>query len=100
MAQAALGAEVDVPILDGRAKLTIPEGTQSGSRFRMRGRGMPSLRGRGRGDLIVTVVVRTPVNLTPKQRELLQELAKTLGTGTQSHEDKGFFRKMRDALGK
>jgi molecular chaperone DnaJ len=100
IAQAVLGAEVDVPILAGSAKLTIPEGTQSGSRFRLRGRGMPFLRGHGRGDLIVTVLVRTPVSLTPKQRELFEELAQTLGTETQGREEKGFFKKMRDALGK
>ena len=64
------------------------------------GRGMPFLRGHGRGDLIVTVLVRTPVSLTPKQRELFEELAQTLGTETQGREEKGFFKKMRDALGK
>lgn len=100
IAQAALGAEVDVPTLEGKVKLSIPEGTQSGTRFRLRGKGMPSLRGHGRGDLFVTVVVQTPVNLTIKQRQLLQELAETLGTEDQSREDKGFFKKVRDALGK
>ena len=100
MAQAALGSEVDVPTLEGTAKLTIPEGTQSGTRFRLRGKGMPPLRGHGRGDLLVAVVVRTPVNLSTKQRQLLQELAQTLGTENQNREDKGFFKKVRDALGK
>jgi molecular chaperone DnaJ len=98
--KAALGAEVNVPILNGWAKLTIPEGTQSGSRFRLRGKGMPFLQKHGRGDLIITVHVRTPINLTPKQRQLLQELADTLGLEAQDQEGKGFFRKMRDALGK
>lgn len=100
IAQAALGAVVDVPILNGWAKLTIPEGTQSGARFRLRGKGMPLLRQHGRGDLIVTVRVRTPVGLNSTQRKLLQELGQTLGSGTEGQEGKGFFKKMRDALGK
>lgn len=93
--QAALGAEIEVPTLEGKAKLTIPEGTQTGTRFRLRGKGMPRLRGHGRGDLHVTVTVETPTQLNEKQRELLRELGKTLGDKT---EEKGFFRKVRDAF--
>ncbi|MGI6129509.1 MAG: molecular chaperone DnaJ [bacterium] len=100
IAQAALGAEVDVPTLEGTAKLTIPEGTQGGTRFRLRGKGMPPLRGHGRGDLLVTVAVSTPVKLTTKQRQLIQELAETFGSDNLDREDKGFFKKVRDALGK
>ncbi|HHV07740.1 MAG TPA: molecular chaperone DnaJ [Firmicutes bacterium] len=100
MTQAALGTETDVPILGGTAKLTIPPGTQSGTHFRLRGKGMPLLRGHGRGDLLVRVIVSIPKRLTPKQRELLKELAETFGDDVRDDDDKGFFKKMRDALGK
>jgi molecular chaperone DnaJ len=95
--QAALGAEVEVPTLDGKAGLTVPEGTQTGTRFRLRGKGMPHLRGHGRGDLHVVVSVETPTQLSERQRELLRELGRTFGDKA---EDKGFFRKVRDALGR
>ena len=72
--QAALGAEVKVPTLDGEHLLKIPEGTQSGKEFRIRGKGVPVLNGHGKGDLIVRVVVQTPTRLTKRERELLQEL--------------------------
>src|SRR5690606_22835339 len=74
-AQAALGAEIEVPTLRGRAVLKIPEGTQTGTTFRMRGEGIPRLRGVGRGDQLVTVKVVTPRRLTERQRELLEALA-------------------------
>ena len=72
---AALGGSVEVPTLDGgRAKITMPEGTQSGRQFRLRGKGMPVLRGGGMaGDLYVEVAVETPVKLSKKQKELLRE---------------------------
>lgn len=76
--QAALGTEIQVPTLDGTVALNIPEGTQPGSVFRIRGKGVPSLRG-GRGDQFVTVNLETPKGLNQKQRELLQELADSLG---------------------
>jgi molecular chaperone DnaJ len=73
-ASAALGTKVDVPGLDQeRLKIMISPGTQSGTRLRLRGRGMPRLRAKGKGDLYVIVEVRTPTDLTPRQRELLQE---------------------------
>jgi molecular chaperone DnaJ len=71
--QAALGAEVDVPVLDGTAKLTIPAGTQNDQLLRLRGKGMPTLHGRGRGDAVYRVVVEIPTKLTSRQRELLEE---------------------------
>ncbi|HOS92468.1 MAG TPA: molecular chaperone DnaJ [Armatimonadota bacterium] len=73
--QAALGADIEVPTLEGKQKLTVPPGTQSGTRLRIRGQGLPSLRGGGRGDLHVFINVRTPTRLSARQRELLQELA-------------------------
>ena len=73
--QAALGAQIEVPTLDGKESLTIPEGTQSGSRFRLRGKGIPRLEGHGKGDLHVFVRVVTPARLNKEQRRLLEELA-------------------------
>ncbi|MDR0446717.1 MAG: molecular chaperone DnaJ [Oscillospiraceae bacterium] len=72
--KAALGGEAEVPTLDGKVKYTIPEGTQTGTTFRLRGKGIPSLRGVGRGDQLVTVRVKTPTNLTREQKELLRQL--------------------------
>ncbi|MDP2471623.1 MAG: molecular chaperone DnaJ [Candidatus Palauibacterales bacterium] len=75
MSQAALGAEVDVPtIIDGTAKLKVPQGIQSGQALRLRGRGMPRLRGSGRGDQVVRVLVWTPTTLSREERELLERL--------------------------
>ena len=88
--QAALGAQVEVPTLDGPVKYTIPEGTQTGSVFRLRGTGIPYLRGSGRGDQYITVTVTTPKNLTEKQKELLRQLGESFGEEHQRK--KGFFR--------
>ena len=77
--QASLGAEVEVPTLDGKVKYTIPEGTQSGSVFRLRGKGIPYLRGSGRGDQYITVTVETPRGLNEKQKELLRQLGESFG---------------------
>jgi molecular chaperone DnaJ len=76
--QAALGADLEIPTLEGHATLKIPEGTQSGKEFRMRAKGVPYLNERGRGDLIVQVVVQTPKKLTRIQKELLRQLGDTL----------------------
>ena len=74
--QAALGADINVPTLEGEQKLHIPKGTQPGEVFRFKGEGIPSLRGYGRGDQIVQVLVKTPTGLTKKQASLLKEFAK------------------------
>lgn len=74
VADAALGAQLDVPTLDGSVRMTVPAGTQSGSVFRLRGRGVPHLKGEGRGDQHVTVVVETPQNLARHERELFEAL--------------------------
>ena len=78
-AQATLGAEVEVPTLDGKVKLTIPEGTQPGAVFRLRGKGIPFLRGSGRGDQFVSVTIKVPKNLTGSQKELLRQCAASMG---------------------
>ncbi|MDH5794525.1 MAG: molecular chaperone DnaJ [Candidatus Bathyarchaeota archaeon] len=76
--QASLGTKTRVPTLDGKARLKIPAGTQTGTLFRLKGKGVPHLQGWGRGDQIVRVIVETPTNLTPRQKELLSELAKEM----------------------
>ena len=75
-----LGGEIQVPTLDGRAKLKIPSETQTGKMFRMRGKGVKSVRSGAQGDLICKVVIETPVNLNERQRELLKELEESMGT--------------------
>ncbi|MCL2678063.1 MAG: molecular chaperone DnaJ [Clostridiales bacterium] len=91
--QAALGAELEVPTLEGKVSLTIPEGTQSGATFRLRGRGFSKLRGRGKGDQQVTVKVNTPTRLTDEQKRLLRELDASLNNN-KGDEKKGFFGKI------
>jgi molecular chaperone DnaJ len=94
--QAALGGEVPVPTLEGKtSRLKIPSGTQPDQLLRMRGQGMPRRGGRGRGDTIVRVVVEVPRKLTPKQEELLRELAKTEEANIGA-ERKSFFDKIRN----
>ena len=80
-AQAALGAQVEVPTIDGKkSRLKVPAGSQTGKVFRLKSKGVPHLRRRGRGDQLVTLLVVTPDSLTKKQRQLFQELADTLGS--------------------
>ncbi len=96
--QAALGAETPVPTLDGEESLSIPEGTQNGKVFRLKGKGMPVLGSRGHGDLFVTVTVITPTNLSRRQRELLEEFSK-LETPAQRKGERGLFDKVKDYFG-
>lgn len=93
-AQAALGAEITVPTLEGEETVKIGEGTQTGKIFRLKGKGMPALGGRGRGDLFAAVNVITPTNLTREQRKLFEELAK-FDDKAPVHE-KGLFDKVKD----
>ncbi|HEY0564675.1 MAG TPA: molecular chaperone DnaJ [Terriglobales bacterium] len=94
--QAALGAEIEVPLLkDNVHTLKIPVGTQSGQEFRIKGQGVPVLNGRGRGDIIVTAVVQTPTKLNKRQRELLQEFAETIDVENKPHE-RTLFSKVKD----
>jgi len=97
MPTAALGGAIEVPVIDGgRAKLTIPAGTQSGHQFRLRGKGMSVLRTPSRGDMYVEVIVETPVNLTKRQQELLREFEKSGERGRTHPESEGFFAKVRE----
>ncbi|MCL2226199.1 MAG: molecular chaperone DnaJ [Oscillospiraceae bacterium] len=82
--QAALGTELEVDTLDGKVKYSIPEGTQTGTTFRLRGKGIPNLRGSGRGDQFVTVKIVTPTGLNSEQKELLREFAEAGGEATDS----------------
>jgi len=99
IAQAALGDRILVPTLDGDEELTIPPGTQTGELFRLRGKGVPYLRRNGRGDQLVVVRVLTPTRLTPKQKELLRELGKTLGKEVIQEPEKNFFDRVKEAFG-
>ena len=93
--QAALGAEITLPTLEGEHTLTIPPGTQSGATLRVKGKGVPAVRGHGRGDLFVEVRVQTPAKLTKQQKELLQELASALPVDNKP-ERKTLLRKVKD----
>lgn len=94
---AALGGEIEIPTLEGQAKLKIPAETQTGQIFRLRGKGIKALRGGGQGDLMCHVVVETPVKLTEAQKDLLRQLELgTSGNDTHSPKAKGFMDKVRD----
>ncbi|RPE64672.1 molecular chaperone DnaJ [Pacificibacter maritimus] len=95
MASAALGGDIEVPTIDGgRSRVKIPAGSQSGRQMRLRGKGMPALRGAGQGDMFIELAVETPVNLTAKQKELLQEF-ENLGEDKNNPESSSFFKKVK-----
>ena len=98
VAQAALGAEIEVPTLEGPAKLSIPSGTQPGKVFTLRGKGIPMLHSSGRGDELVIVNVEVPTKLTADQRKLFEEMAATLGTEVRPQE-KSFVDKLKEVWG-
>ncbi len=95
VAQAALGAEIEIPTLEGPESLKIPEATQSGAQFRLRNRGVPHLDGRGRGDLYIHIEVRVPERLTRDQRKLFEQLREVLPAENRPRE-KGLFEKVKD----
>jgi molecular chaperone DnaJ len=98
IAQAALGAEVPVPTVDGEESLRIPAGTQPGKVLRLRGKGVPHLRGNGRGDELVMVNVVVPKTLTSEQRKLFEQLAKSLGSEVHPQE-RGFLDWLKETIG-
>ncbi|BBB46857.1 molecular chaperone DnaJ [Pelolinea submarina] len=98
IAQAALGAEVKVPTLEGDEKLVIPPGTQPGKVFKLRHKGIPHLRTSGKGDQLVVINVEIPSRLTSEQRELFEKLAKTLGSEVLPQE-RSFLDMLKDVLG-
>ena len=93
---ASLGGHIEVPTIDGgRVKVTIPEGTQTGHQFRLKGKGMSVLRSNVKGDMYIEVAVETPVNLSKKQKEMLREFDKNAEKET-SPESEGFFKKVKE----
>jgi molecular chaperone DnaJ len=102
IAQAALGADIQVPTVDGEmTTLKVPAGTQQDKEFRVKGYGVPYLRGSGRGDMLVRTRVQIPTSLNDEQKRLLRELAQTFGdetAPTDHQQEKGFFGKLKDAL--
>lgn len=98
---ATLGAEFEVPTVDGPVQLKVPPGTQHGQTFRLRGHGAPDVRGGDRGDQIVTVKVHVPTQLTEEQRSLVEQLAETFGTARgqgQDRHNRGIFSRVKDAI--
>ncbi|HEX4912670.1 MAG TPA: molecular chaperone DnaJ [Vicinamibacterales bacterium] len=101
----ALGGEIKVPGLEGDETVKIPESTQTGTTFKLRGRGMPDVSGRGHGDMLVTVQATTPKKLTKEQKKLLEQLAATLPeqkikpSAREEEEDRGIFGKVKDIFG-
>lgn len=94
---ATLGGHIEVPTIDGgRVKVTVPEGTQTGHQFRLKGKGMSVLRSTARGDMYIEVAVETPVNLSKKQRELLKEFDSASGGKSTSPESESFFSKVKE----
>ncbi len=101
----ALGGDIKIPTLEGEEAFSVPEGTQSGATFTLRGRGMPDVSGRGRGNLVVRVKLATPKKLTREQKKLLEELAATMPkekfqpTPADEQDDKGLFDRVKDIFG-
>lgn len=94
MATAALGGDIEVPTIDGgKSRVRIPEGSQTGRQMRLRGKGMPPLRGHGHGDMLIELAVETPVNLTARQKELLQEFDRI--SESNNPQSAGFFRTVK-----
>jgi molecular chaperone DnaJ len=102
----ALGGEIVVPTLDGQERMKVPDGTQTGTTLRLRGKGMPDVNGRGHGDLMVTVQVQTPKKLSKEQRQVLEQLAKALPKEKfeprapgEEGEDRNLFDRVKDMFG-
>ena len=102
----ALGGEIDVPTLNGSEKVKVPEGTQTGTTLRLRGKGLPDVNGRGRGDIFATVQVITPKKLSKEQRQVLEQLAKSLPTEEfkprkrhEEHDERNLFDRVKDMFG-
>ncbi|MBN1935270.1 MAG: molecular chaperone DnaJ [Anaerolineae bacterium] len=99
VAQAALGDKIKVPTVDGEEEIAVPAGTQSGTVHRLKARGVPYLRKAGRGDQLVVITVEIPKKLTKKQEQLFLELGGTLGQAVIQPQGRGFFDRVKDALG-
>jgi molecular chaperone DnaJ len=103
----ALGGDIQVPTLEGSEPVKVPEGTQTGTTLKLRGKGMPDVNGRGRGDLFATVQVLTPKKLTKEQRHLVEQLAKVLpkekfeprARGDEAQDERNLFDRVKDMFG-
>ena len=93
--QAALGTELEIKTLEGTDTIKVPEGTQSGREFRLRGKGVPHLNAHGKGDLIVEIRVQTPSKLNRQQKELMEQLAQTMDVDN-APQSRGLFDKVKD----
>jgi molecular chaperone DnaJ len=98
IAQATLGAEIEVPTVDGPTRMTIPSGTQPGKTFLVKGKGVPHVRGGGRGDQLVVIDVEVPTRLSTDQRKLMEQLAQSLGSEVRPQE-RSFFDRLKEVLG-
>ncbi|HEY2421881.1 MAG TPA: molecular chaperone DnaJ [Neobacillus sp.] len=96
--QASLGDEIEVPTLHGKVKLKVPAGTQTGTKFRLKGKGIPNVRGYGIGDQHVLVQIITPTKLTDKQKQLLRDFAEISGSAPIGEHEEGFFSKVKRAF--
>ncbi|WP_080844959.1 molecular chaperone DnaJ [Cytobacillus gottheilii] len=96
--QAALGDEIEVPTLSGKVKLKVPAGTETGTKFRLKGKGVQNVRGYGTGDQRITVKIQTPKKLTEKQKQLLTEFAEVSGNVPQGEQEESFFDKVKRTL--
>jgi molecular chaperone DnaJ len=96
--QASIGAEIEVPSLDGKVKVKVPGGTQSHQTLRLKNKGIPRLGGYGRGDQLLRILVETPTRLSQKQKDLLLELEKSFGAESQPL-TRGFLGKVKDLFG-
>ncbi len=97
--QATLGAEVDIPTMNGDESLKIPPGTQPGTVFRLKSKGMPHIRNHRKGDILIAVNLEVPTSVDPEQRQVLEDLARAMDWNNGSHKDKGIFGKIKDAFG-
>src|SRR4029077_8036214 len=102
----ALGGDIQVPTLDGPESVKVPEGTQTGTTLRIRGKGMPDVSGKGRGDLFATVQVQTPKKLSREQRQLFEQLAKALPKEEfeprphgEAQDERNLFDRVKDMFG-
>jgi molecular chaperone DnaJ len=96
--QASLGAEIEVPTLHGKVKLKVPAGTQTGTKFRLKGKGIPNVRGYGVGDQHILVRILTPTKLTDNQKQLLREFGEMSGSAPLGEHEEGFFSKVKRAF--
>jgi len=96
--QASLGDEIEVPALNGKVKLKIPAGTQTGKKFRLKGKGIPNVRGYGVGDQYIIVRIITPTKLSDKQKQLLREFAELSGSSPIGEHEESFFSKVKRAF--